>query len=383
VATGIREGTLEHRLYLPNRNWFAQLTDFFDVTDAPVIGYTPSVVLTELHLHLWNCAVSYKPIYLPLRSVLTMETFSISSNIAAQTSTSVVRFMSEDAAFFLTSNKVASNSTSLRDDYICVMEMDYFELSFRLCSNRSSNAPRIDLSANCNALHIRTCSDSFKALLELLTYFNNDGDLFDPNSRKDSDSVSQFSPIKESTSEPALITTEEIEIGELGMSASHTEHVHDLVAEAMKDASRGTKKTYSSKKVESKNPQPVYDLMFAPDYTDEFQFQNPETDFYQNEESATTTPLPSVPIMESSNGLPIDIHGSDEDEEEFFILENDPGVGIIVIYNKQYLHGFGLILKIIYVFRLKVENLKQECLLMSQFVSLKIILLHRLEKWML
>lgn len=60
VAAGIREGTLDHRIYLPNRNWFSQLTDFFDVTDMPVIGYTPSVVLTELHLHLWNCAVDYR-----------------------------------------------------------------------------------------------------------------------------------------------------------------------------------------------------------------------------------------------------------------------------------------------------------------------------------
>lgn len=60
VAAGIREGTLDHRIYLPNRNWFAQLTDFFDVTDAPVTGYIPSKVVTELHLHLWNCAVDYR-----------------------------------------------------------------------------------------------------------------------------------------------------------------------------------------------------------------------------------------------------------------------------------------------------------------------------------
>lgn len=60
VATGIREGTLDHRIYKPNRTWFTQLVDFFDVTDMPILGYTPSTVLTELHLHLWNCSIDYK-----------------------------------------------------------------------------------------------------------------------------------------------------------------------------------------------------------------------------------------------------------------------------------------------------------------------------------
>ncbi len=59
VAAGIRDGTLDHSVWLPNRSWFTQLLDFFDVTDTPVAGYTPASVITELHLHLWNCAISY------------------------------------------------------------------------------------------------------------------------------------------------------------------------------------------------------------------------------------------------------------------------------------------------------------------------------------
>lgn len=265
--------------------------------------------------------------------------------------------MSEDAALFL-STKTSSNS--LKDDFVCVMEMDYFELSFRLCSSShrnpsNSTAPRVDLCAASNALHIRTCSDSFKALVELLTYYNNEGDLLDPTGQCHKESnfgtEVQYSPIHETSSEPALITTEEIvELGaERKMSASASEQLHDMVAEAMKDADfsnsckpSGKGKQMPNSKRSNTNPRPLYDLHFAPDAdllsldtrinTDsEFQY-NSDTDFFlnQNEESATTTPLPNVPVMESYNGLPVDIQGSDEDEDEFCILENDPGVGIIV-----------------------------------------------------
>jgi len=59
VAASIKDGTLNHSVWLPNRSWFTQLVDFFDVVDAPIFGYTPSIVVTELHLHLWNCAIDY------------------------------------------------------------------------------------------------------------------------------------------------------------------------------------------------------------------------------------------------------------------------------------------------------------------------------------
>jgi len=59
VALGIKDGTLNHSVSLPNRSWFTQLLDFFDVRDTPISGYMPSTVVTELHLHLWNCAINY------------------------------------------------------------------------------------------------------------------------------------------------------------------------------------------------------------------------------------------------------------------------------------------------------------------------------------
>lgn len=60
VALGIKDGTLDHKMYEPNRIWFTQMLDFFDVNDTHVEGYKPCTVLTELHCHLWNCAVDYR-----------------------------------------------------------------------------------------------------------------------------------------------------------------------------------------------------------------------------------------------------------------------------------------------------------------------------------
>lgn len=59
VAASVKDETLKHTVWIPNRSWFTQLVDFFDVLDAPILGYTPAVVVTELHLHLWNCAIDY------------------------------------------------------------------------------------------------------------------------------------------------------------------------------------------------------------------------------------------------------------------------------------------------------------------------------------
>lgn len=43
----------------PN-SWISQLLDFFDVTDYPITSYQAKDVLTEMYLHLWDCAVDYR-----------------------------------------------------------------------------------------------------------------------------------------------------------------------------------------------------------------------------------------------------------------------------------------------------------------------------------
>jgi autophagy-related protein 2 len=59
VAVGISHATLKHRVSTSQTSWFTQLTDCLDVIDHPVAGYIPPGILTELHVHLWDCAIDY------------------------------------------------------------------------------------------------------------------------------------------------------------------------------------------------------------------------------------------------------------------------------------------------------------------------------------
>jgi len=60
VAASLRGATLRHRMCTSNHSWFTQIVDFFDVINYPVHGYVPLEVITELHMHLWDCAVDYR-----------------------------------------------------------------------------------------------------------------------------------------------------------------------------------------------------------------------------------------------------------------------------------------------------------------------------------
>lgn len=104
--------------------WPPKLLEFLDVLDDPVLGYLPPTVITILHVHLFSCAVDYRypgsgtwgpgagarlswarnlpqpkcdpfpprPLYLPVRVLVTAETFTLSSNIVMDTSTFLLRY---------------------------------------------------------------------------------------------------------------------------------------------------------------------------------------------------------------------------------------------------------------------------------------------------
>ncbi|XP_075223558.1 autophagy-related 2 [Lycorma delicatula] len=175
VACGIRGATLRHRVTAGKYNWFNQLLQFFEVMDYPVPGYNPPQVITELHQHLWDCAIDYRPLNLPLRSVVTMGNLSISSNMIAKTNSSTLRFIAEEVCLFISDK--TSSIVDLQADYVCVLDIGLFELSLRLADN-----PRVDLRASNNIVHITTCSDSARALGQLITYFACDGDLVEQKS---------------------------------------------------------------------------------------------------------------------------------------------------------------------------------------------------------
>lgn len=138
MAVGVNKATLRHRMCVEPNSWFSHMVDFFDVLDYPIPGYMPMGVLTELHLHLWDCAIDYRPLYLPLRSVLTLGSFSMSSHLTAQANTSTLRFIAEDCGLFLSDRAPSKNGVpstapvDLKNDFVSVLDLSLFELSLRL-----------------------------------------------------------------------------------------------------------------------------------------------------------------------------------------------------------------------------------------------------------
>lgn len=179
-----------------------------------------------------------------------MGNFSMSFHLAAQTNMTTLRFIAEECAIFL-SDKVVKKSVDLRRDYVCVVDFGLFELSLRTADKvsnlgiifliffHSKNAfqksginPHIDLRASNDILHIRTCADSARALMQLLNYYASNGDLAEETGSVGGNGSLNSSPRHQS--EPQLVNVEPQHFSNL--SNSQHEQVNDLLGEAMKES---------------------------------------------------------------------------------------------------------------------------------------------------
>ncbi|CAH1999640.1 unnamed protein product [Acanthoscelides obtectus] len=235
IAIGLNKSTLRHRVCNEPNSWITHLIDFFKVHDYPIKSYHSKDVLTELHVNLWDCAVDYRPLNIPVRCAITVGNFSLSSHISAHANSSTLRFIFEDCNLFLSErapprNGVASSApVDLKRDYVNVIEVGLFELSLKTSDKKSGVNPHIDLRASNNIVHIHTCADSARMLMQLIKYFASDGDLTKPQPSED---VSG-SPRKQSN-EQELITVEPQGFSKL--SDSQHEHVNEMIGEAMKES---------------------------------------------------------------------------------------------------------------------------------------------------
>uniref|UniRef100_A0A673K2H1 Autophagy-related protein 2 homolog B-like n=1 Tax=Sinocyclocheilus rhinocerous TaxID=307959 RepID=A0A673K2H1_9TELE len=183
TAIGMRGVTLEHRVVPSSLGWYDQIVDFLNVSNEPVLGYTPPSSVSTLHLHLWSCSLDYRPLYLPVRSLLTVETFSISSSVSLDHSSSSLRIILDDAALFL-SDKINAVSVNLARDYVQVVDMGTLELRITAVKpgpDGKMTEPRFELRCSSDVIHIRTCSDSCAALMNLIQYIASYGDLLPPS----------------------------------------------------------------------------------------------------------------------------------------------------------------------------------------------------------
>ncbi|XP_023559729.1 autophagy-related protein 2 homolog A isoform X3 [Octodon degus] len=179
VTLRLHKATLRHYMSLPEQSWHSQLLEFLDVLDDPVLGYLPPTVITILHTHLFSCAVDYRPLYLPVRVLITAETFTLSSNIVMDTSTFLLRFILDDSALYL-SDKCEVETLDLRRDYVCVLDVDLLELVIKTWKGSTEgklSQPLFELRCSNNVVHIHSCADSCALLANLLQYVMSAGDL--------------------------------------------------------------------------------------------------------------------------------------------------------------------------------------------------------------
>ncbi|XP_061541277.1 autophagy-related protein 2 homolog A isoform X1 [Phycodurus eques] len=182
VALRLQGATMRHYVTQTSLSWHEQLVDFLDVIDDPILGYTAPAVITVLHTHLATCAVDYRPLYLPLRMLLTAESFSLSSNIIVDTATFHLRFILDDSALYL-SDKCDTDVVDLRRDYICVLDIDLLELAVTTWKGSDTGKmaqPLFELLCSNNVVHIHACADSCAALVNMLQYLVSQGDLHPP-----------------------------------------------------------------------------------------------------------------------------------------------------------------------------------------------------------
>uniref|UniRef100_G1NKJ9 Autophagy related 2B n=1 Tax=Meleagris gallopavo TaxID=9103 RepID=G1NKJ9_MELGA len=229
VAVGLRGATLQHRVLPSGLSWHEQILYFLNISDEPVLGYNPPATVTTFHVHLWSCALDYRPVYLPVRSLLTVETFSISSSVAVDKSYSTLRVILDEAALHL-SDKCNTVMVNLHRDYVRVMDMGLLELTITTVKSDSDGErtkPRFELHCSSDVIHIRTCSDSCAALMNLIQYIASYGDLHPPSKTEIKCGVNKPKMKVETFSQPSSH-------GPL-LAESEQQILRDLMSDAMEE----------------------------------------------------------------------------------------------------------------------------------------------------
>jgi len=192
------------------------------------------------------------------------------------------------------------------------MNFGLFELSLRLNEKMYDGAPRVDLRASSNILHVRTCSDSGRALMQLLTYIANDGDLQQPSSATSNSSTESISIVPPASTryEENLLGVESINT----LSRSQVERVYTLMEDALEETAKGT--TNQGKNENGKIPMTENRVEFF--FPDESYIASQAT---ETQKSSKNYNIKMTHAVEE-----------DDDDDEFCILGEEVGIGIIPRY---------------------------------------------------
>ena len=251
----------------------------------------------------------------------------------AQTNSSVLRFVVEDAALYL-SNRVSYGTVNLQRDYVCVLDIDLIELSLRLRDKQQPaqstakcrseipeiKSPFFELQASLNVVRLRTCADSCRLLLELITYLADDGDFDEKGIALSEDSSESGVTLKSGLNSVAGGSLSSLHGQEVEAQ------VNDLMAEAMLDSSpiqHHFQQRVAPKEEIISNPTEVFffpDENRIPTCKESLSDQNEPCGVWHED---IDQQLMDDALDPACDDLPTT-------EEEFCILENDPGVGFTV-----------------------------------------------------
>ncbi|XP_032089811.1 autophagy-related protein 2 homolog A isoform X3 [Thamnophis elegans] len=305
VTLRLEGATIRHRMALAHQSWYTQLIDFLDVLDDPILGFVPPAIITVLHTHLFNCAVDYRPLYLPLRVLITAETFTLSSNIIVDTSVFLLRFILDNSTLFL-SNKCDTETGDLNKDYVCMVEVDLLELvitTWKGATTGKLTRPLFELRCSNNVVHIHTCADSCAALANLIQYVVNKGDQHPPP-RHDSPTEIAGQKVQLSESPASLPTCPPAETAAINQ--------RDLT-DALMDTERGCQEMTGDGGMR-RQPSPISVYLFPGENGAAGQGKAP--------------PPPGTPVGEGLDFSPSeDSEGESEATDGFCILDA-PGTGI-------------------------------------------------------
>lgn len=238
--------------------------------------------------------------------MITIGSFSLSSNIVARSKASTLQIVSEDVAFFISTHLSKAENLNLVSHYICVMDLGVFELSLKLTKNSSKQSsvlqPEVDLKMAVNVIHIRTCADSAFALCRIVSYLASDGDK---------------SSLEEQSSDFEGVDQEEPVL--LDQADSDNNSLSSLIMEAMHEETTSIKKTEDHVNTSQKSTSNI-------STAESLSGKGVEVFYFPDETNKVVTPLDIQP--------PIQYDVEDDIEKEFCFVEHEVGSGIMVRKNK-------------------------------------------------
>ncbi|XP_023297749.2 autophagy-related protein 2 homolog A [Lucilia cuprina] len=341
ITAGIHYTTLRYNPSSPSLYWLNQLIDFLDVVDYPIEGYKAFSVLSEMQLHLWDCAIDFRPENFSYRAVLELFYFSICSNIIPSMPCCNLRFVLEECVLSL-----APYEESLHKKYPCymvsfidakslvpVLDVGLLDISLRLNDEDSDKCPTFDLRCSIHDVHFRTCYDSGSAFAQLIGYMaNNTNPSNEQTNLKEQSLQSSLS----SESDFFLSQTEQQLTKEI--TKKQQERVNILMAEAVQESPEESCTLETIDEEEPIRGKDELKLFYFPDENNKHlikQEANVTTETMEkstlNTASSSKETLPTLPIIkaefgeitEEDNALFEELHNGSSNEEDYCIIAEE------------------------------------------------------------